>query len=128
MRLVFIRILDKALIQHPSVNPTLFVDDLAADIIAKKDHIVAELGGFIEIVAKFIHDTGQELSSTKSVCTASSTELGKLLSEKWAKLNITFQRKVKSLGVGMGAGVRRNVDVQKKRLIRTAKESLASGC
>ena len=59
MRLVFIRILDKALLQHPSVNSTLFVDDLAADIIAPEKHVVAELGGFIEIVADFIHKTGQ---------------------------------------------------------------------
>ena len=43
----------------------------------------------------------------RNVCTANNDELGRQLAEKWEQYGITYQRYVKSLGVGMGAGVRR---------------------
>ena len=46
MRLVLVRAVDRQLNLHPQVNPTLVVDDLAADMIAPGKHIVKELGGF----------------------------------------------------------------------------------
>ena len=63
----------------------------------------SELSGFIEEVAEFVVDTNQELSPTKSVCTASTTELGKALCERLEKkgIHIQFRRKVKALGVGL---------------------------
>ena len=70
MRIIMIRIVDKACRLFPMVSPTLFVDDLAADVTAPEKHVVQQLGGFIETVADFIHRTGQELSKTKSLVTA----------------------------------------------------------
>ena len=57
MRVILIRAIDFALKLHPMVTPTLFVDDLAADMCALVKHIVARLGGFIDVVATFIKDT-----------------------------------------------------------------------
>ena len=118
MRVILIRIIDRALLVHPMVNPTLFVDDLAADMTAPHKHIVERLGGFIEMVADFIHDTGQELSKKKSVCTASTKELGDELCRRWQALGITFCAKVKALGTGLAAGIRRNSTVQWNRLVK----------
>ena len=82
MRLIMIRVVDTAVRLFPRVNPTLFVDDLAADMTGPSNHVVEQLGGFIEEVAKFIEATDQELSGTKSLCTASHKEVGKQLCER----------------------------------------------
>ena len=49
------------------------------------------------------------------MCTASSDDLWHKMADKWSEYGINYQRFVKSLGVGMGAGVRRNSRVMKKR-------------
>ena len=50
--------------------------------------------------------------------TASTDELGKAMVGLWQEsgISIKYASKVNSLGVGLGAGVRRNVDVAKHRL------------
>ena len=115
MRLCMLRIIERALNAHPSVIPTLFVDDVSAECSGPDRAIVAELGGFIENVAEQIEEADMELSKKKSVCTANSSSLGKRLEATWKKFGICFQKYVKSLGVGLAAG-RRNVQVLKKRL------------
>jgi len=117
MRLIMIRAVDAALKLFPRVNPTLFVDDLAADMTGPTNHVVDQLGGFIEVVALFIKDTNQELSSTKSLCTASHKEVGELLCKRWAAtgISIEYKERVKALGAGLGAGVRRNMTVLRER-------------
>ena len=74
-------------------------------------------GGFIESIATFVTSTGQELSGTKSLCTASLKELGKELCDRWAKkgISIQYKERVRALGAGLGAGVRRNMLVLKER-------------
>jgi hypothetical protein len=98
MRLVMIRAVDRALTFHRTITPTLFVDDLAAEVCGPAHVIKEELGGFIEKIAEFVAETGQELSPTKSLCTASSDELGKALCKRWERsgINIHFRKKVKA--------------------------------
>ena len=117
MRLIMIRAVDAAVTLFPRVNPTLFVDDLAADMTGPSKHINQQLGGFTEHIAGFVVATGQELSSTKSLCTASRRSLGEELCERWAEsgVNIQYKDRVKALGAGVGAGVRRNMVVLRER-------------
>ena len=49
MRIVMISIVDSALIQHPTVEHPLFVDDLSGEQDGAEDVIVSELGGFTEM-------------------------------------------------------------------------------
>ena len=100
------------------VAPTLFFDDLAAGVTARAKQVVQQLGGFIETVAEFVSGTGQELSKTKSLVTATTTKIGEELCSRWKgkDIHITFRKKVKALGVGLGAGIRRNVSVARGRL------------
>ena len=62
-------------------------------------------------------ETGQELSRTKSLCTASSGQLGSELCSKWKKagIDIQYKQRVRALGVGLGAGRRRNMSILKLR-------------
>ena len=130
MRIAMVRKIERALIAHPSVVPTLFVDDLSAECTGPDKAIMAELVPFINKVAVDIEDVGMELSRKKCVCTASSDDLGHRLAACWTDYGIKYQRYVKSLGVGLGAGVRRNTRVMKKRVDDLKKRgSLSSnGC
>jgi hypothetical protein len=116
MRLCMIDCVDSALRAHPTIEPTLFVDDLSGERDGSHKIIVKELGGFIEKVAKRVHDDDMELSQTKSVVTASNPQLGAEMVERLRPQAIKHMLRVKSLGVGMAAGVRRNAGVLKDRL------------
>ena len=88
MRIIMLRVVDRACKLYPMVGPTLFVDDLAADVTAPATLVVQQLGGFIETVASFIEDTKQELSKTKSLLTASTKKIGDLLCCRWKENGI----------------------------------------
>jgi len=47
-----INMVEKALQAHPSVSPTVFVDDLAAESAGPNEWINIELGGFIKAIVK----------------------------------------------------------------------------
>ena len=116
MRIVMINIVDAALAQHPTVTPTLFVDDLSSEKDGDDEHIVRELGGFNDVVARRIHDDGMEVSQAKSVVSASSPSLGAAMVVNLMPHGIRHTLRVKSLRVGLAAGVRRNVTVLNKGL------------
>ena len=116
MRIVMIDIVDAALTQHPSVTPTLFVDDLSSEKEGDDEEITKELGGFNDVVARRIHEDGMEVSQAKSVVSASSPSLGAAMVTSLRPHGIKHTLRVKSLGVGLAAGVRRNVTVLNKRL------------
>ena len=46
MRLVLIRVIDRALTLYPTITPTLFVDRLAAAVCAPAKHAINQMGGF----------------------------------------------------------------------------------
>ena len=108
--------MDKAVSFHKMIKPTVFVDDIAADMAGPDDQVVRNLGGFIERIARVFKKNGLELSAKKSVCTASTKTLGRRLAQRWKAHGISFCQRVKALGVGMAAGCRRNVEVLTKRL------------
>ena len=93
----------KALRAHPSVAPTIFVDDLAAESMGPNGWLKSELGGFITVVVQGWKENCCELSGTKSLVIASTVELGTMMEEMWkgGAIFIKYTRKVKVLGVGL---------------------------
>jgi hypothetical protein len=77
MRVTMIRIIDRALIVHPVVEPTLFVDDLADEVAGSPRWIRRQLGGFILMVCRLLTADGNETSAKKSFFLASTVELGR---------------------------------------------------
>ena len=116
MRLVMIDIVDQASMAHPSVTPTLFVDDLSSEQAGDHDFIEGELGGFTRHVVIRIHEDCMEVSGTKSMVSASHPSLGEALQSQLQQLRIPSVLRVKSLGVGLAAGVARNTQVMQARL------------
>lgn len=113
---MMIRIIIGATKALPTVVLPCFVDDLSAEMTGPGDYVLKELGGFVKHVANSFIGTETGRSKTKIVCTASTDTLGKRLEELLKDLCLTFGKTVKSLGVGLGAGVRRNTKVMAARI------------
>lgn len=97
------------------------MDDLSAEVARPDCWIEKELGGFILVVIEGFRAYGFVPSGTKSFVAASSDRLGKKMEQIWEGTGIKCVRMVKVLGVGLGAGVRRNADVLRCRLKKMKK-------
>lgn len=117
MKLLMIDVIDKAFTVYPSIQPKVFVDDVSAEM-ADHDPVVVEsqLAGFLLSVCSRLTKDGLEISASKSVVTASNQTLGKAICNRLGKLGISFVKRVKSLGVGMGSGTCKNAGIQNSRL------------
>ena len=62
MRLVMINIVDSVMKHHPTVIPTLFVDDLSIELSGEDDHILFHIAGFTARTVQRIHTDGMEVS------------------------------------------------------------------
>ena len=111
MRLAIIDIIDRAVEEYSSVDPTLYVDDASAEVAGPDEWVEKQLVGSMRMICQGITDAGMETSPTKSVCTASSPSLTAKIAAKLADFGILPVIRTKSLGFGMAAGVRRNAMV-----------------
>jgi len=116
MRVLMIHVVDAARLEYQLVIPTLYVDDLSAEITASRQAVHDMLVGFLRLVCRMIEEMGMEVSRTKSVCTASDPKLGRGIAAELTEYGITYVDRAKSLGAGLGGGTRRNAIVQRKRL------------
>lgn len=116
MRLVLIRIIDKATAAFPLVVPTVYVDDMSAETTGEEHEVNSGLAGFGKVVCHQLALAEMEASKTKSICTASSRKLGLEVQAALSEHGIKFEPYVKSLGIGLAAGVRRNAKVINQRL------------
>ena len=117
IKIMMINIVDGGRKVYPHIEPTLFVDDLSAENASTSEvGIVQQIGGFTDHVIKRIHADGMEVSQTKSVISASSPKLTDALVQNLSRHKLGSELRVKSLGVGLAAGVARNTKVMKTRL------------
>ena len=77
-----IHIVDAAIVAHPSVEPTLFVDDVSSEKAGDADDIAEELGSFTWLLVQPIRADDMEVSATKSLVSASNPSLGKAIEYK----------------------------------------------
>ena len=116
MRLVMINIIDQALAVAPAATPTLYVDDLTVEASGSSQFVLRQLLAFTLAFCDAITANHMEVSRPKSLCTASSGDLGLKLQHGLRRYGIQFRWRVTSLGSSLGAGKRRNMTVTKKRL------------
>jgi hypothetical protein len=115
MRLVLIDVVDAASKVSPSVTPTLFVDDLSMEAAGTRRLVLRQLLPFAKSVCDRLTNDLMEVSSTKSVTMASSPAVGRELAVGLRTYGLKSELRVRSLGVGLGAGTRRNAKVSGKR-------------
>ena len=82
MRLAMIHIVDAAIVAHPTVEPTLVVDDVSSEKAGEADDIAEELGSFTWMLVQLIRADDMEVSATKSLVSASNPSLGKAIEYK----------------------------------------------
>lgn len=118
LRVVLIVIVDAALVVHPVVTPSLYVDDLSSEVSGGPDTVARELVGFTIHVCDRFHKDGFEVSMSKSVFTASSVPVAADIESRFgvSPFPLRYAARVTSLGAGLGAGTRRNVQIQTQRL------------
>lgn len=75
-----------------------------------------DLVGFGTIICARIHAAGMEVSKTKTLCTASKANIGNSVARQLRRFGVKFRASVKSLDIGMAAGIKRNVKVARRRL------------
>ena len=88
-----IDIIEGALEVYPTIEQTLFVDDVSAEKSAGENAMIKDLVGFTMHVSRAIVDAKIELSDVKCGCNASTDALGEKLEEQLAILNTTYKKK-----------------------------------
>ncbi len=116
MRVLLIHIVDSACVLYPAVTPTLFVDDLSAEVSGTRRYVLRHLIPFVLYVCDRMTESLLEVSRKKSVCTASSAATGIAIQRGLLRFAVRYVDRVKSLGSGLGAGTRRNARVTAGRL------------
>ncbi|HUU60977.1 MAG TPA: reverse transcriptase domain-containing protein, partial [Acidimicrobiia bacterium] len=116
LRIMMIDIVDAALKVYPTVSPTLYVDDLGMESCGGPAHILRNLVGFVTMVCRRLVEDRLELSKTKCKLTASTDKVGAMVAIPLSGYGITYERRVKALGAGLGGGRRRHMGVVAARL------------
>ncbi len=116
MRLFIINIIDSAIASFPLVKFVAYVDDITAEAAATRRLVLRDLVLATLFVCDRLTADGAEVSTSKSFCAASNAELGATIAARLTRYGFKLRQRVKSLGTGLGAGVRRNASVAKGRL------------
>ena len=103
-----IHVVDSAQAEYKLVIPTLYVDDLSAEITASREAVHEMLVGFLRFGCRMIEDMTMQVSRTKSVCAACDPQLGRAIAANLVEFGISYVHRAKSLGAGFAGGTRRN--------------------
>ena len=115
LRVLLLRLLDRIAKKYPSLLMSVYVDDVSAQTTNTEKGVQAIMQQAGTDLARGLQALRLELSATKCSCTASTARLGHAVAHSLRQFGVTFSTTVKSLGVGMASGVRRNVAVQRAR-------------
>ncbi len=116
LRVLIVRALDRTCKAVPRAPLTAYVDDVSVEASGTERTVTEDLTTATEMIITLFRPLGLLPSTTKNEYTVSSTTLQQELDARMASLRISFRKRVKSLGIGLGAGKRRNVTVARRRL------------
>ena len=115
LRVLLLRLLDRISAACPDVTFSIYVDDVTAEATGTPRTIAAALTSAGNLLCDGLVELRLTLSTGKCLCTASAASLGHQIVDGMRRHSIRYADRVKSLGVGLGAGVRRNTSVQASR-------------
>ncbi len=115
LRALLLGLLDRLTAAFPAVRIQAYVDDITMDIMRTARLAASIMAKAGRALCEGLRALGLELSPTKCKCTASSARIGAHVSAALRQYGVQYCARVKSLGVGLGAGRRRNTSVLKKR-------------
>ena len=115
LRLLLIEWLDEVAWSCALISLTVYVDDIAIEAVATEALLVECLVAAVRLVVERLQHMRLTFSETKNACTASRPRMGHAIVRALPGLAISYHHRVVSLGSGLGAGVRRNVQPLVKR-------------
>ncbi len=116
LRVLLIRALDRVVRAVPQAPLTTYVDDLSVEASGTARRVAEALDMAFSVIASLLARLGLVLSPTKNVYTVSTRAAKEQIKEKMDRRRVAFRTRIKSLGIGLGAGKRRNVEVAWQRL------------
>ena len=115
LRVLLLRLLDRVSKRFPQLDLNVYVDDMSVEATGSERSVVADVSAAGEMLCSGLILLRLNLSAGKCKCCASTAALGQQLAGRLKEFGIVFASRVKSLGVGMAAGAKRNVQVQRSR-------------
>ncbi len=117
LRCMLMRTLDAVVKLHPHASLSVYVDDIVMETTSTARRAASTIiAASLMLCSRIEGDLGMAISTTKSCCTSSSPAAGREVAAALAHFCIAFSLRVKSLGVGLGAGVRRCTKFLQARL------------
>ena len=95
---------------------TCYVDDASIEAAGSASIVEEHLTEATSIFTGELQKVGLEFSATKNVVSASTPALQSAIARRLSGLRMKASQRVKSLGMALGAGVRRNMKVAKCHL------------
>ncbi len=116
LKVLLYRLLAAVAAKHPQVKLSVYVDDVSAEAIGPRNAVADTIiAAGLQLCDGMVR-LGLRLSkSGKCNCTSTSDEVGRSIAHGMRNYGVVFLHRVRSLGVGLGAGVRRNAQVQRSR-------------
>ncbi len=119
MRLILITFCDYTVSSVPGSILTVFVDDVGVEHTSTAANVVKRQIKALNIINQGLVRLRMALSDSKGVVTASTPSIGAAIAAGAARLGVIVKHSAtaRSLGHGLGAGVRRCSHVLRKRLV-----------
>ncbi len=117
LKVLLYRLLAAVAKKYPQLTLSAYVDDVSAEAVGSAKAVSDVIVGAGLELCEGMCKLGLRLSrSGKCNCTATTDAIGNNIADRMKAFGVVFMRRVKSLGVGLGAGKRRHAAVQKTRL------------
>ena len=116
LRLLIMRSIDRVAKMCTTVSMTIFVDDTAIEATGTPTTVSRDLAQVTAATCEAFQQLRLDLSPTRNKILAFVESVATNVVSKLSLFGFTAAKTAKSLGVGMGAGVRRNMQVLKARL------------
>ncbi len=122
LKVMLMRLLDRIEADHPSVRVTSYVDDVSCEVTGTQASVVRTLSLAGDQLCDGLVALKLRLSTDgKCLFTSTSYAVGDQVAGRLKRFGVVFAARVKSLGVGLGGGARRNAAVQESRLKKFVK-------
>ena len=115
LRVLLIRLLDRIATRFPQAVLNVFVDDMSVEATGTQHSVVAVVAAAGKALCDGLVALRLKLSEGKCQCSANSASVGHRVAAALSEFGVRYSARVKSLGVGMASGARRNVKVQASR-------------
>ena len=120
LRAMILQIGDAICNRFPEAELTMYVDDDTIEAEGEEHEVEETVVGATELLCTSLTEVGLAVSPKKNCCLASSAALGRRIAARLTPWAVQHVEVAKMLGVGVTAGVRRNMQATAQRIKKLA--------